>query len=152
MKDIKDSNFSFRLPSTLKIELFKRATELSIQPGDYIIKLIKKDIASKLSELDKKERSEILSKIDEELNKFLSFFVEHMHKTLLHIDDKVKYISLASDQILSESVQSSERVKEVINGIYKNDSLRIIEDTNKKIVSKISVIKENILRNKNQNS
>lgn len=142
MKQNKTETFSFRLTPTMKIDLFKRATELGVQPGEYISNLISKDLASKAGELPEREKTFIEKQFQQFSDTLLSFMTENFDKKLAKIQHSSALSNLTAYQSLIQSTQAALRTKEILSDKY-NDEQKI-KASDERIKARLTAIREDI--------
>jgi hypothetical protein len=142
MKQNKTETFSFRLTPTMKIDLFKRATESGVQPGEYIGNLISKDLASKAGELPERERTFLEKQFQQFSDTLLSFITDNFDKKLSKIQHSSALSNLTAYQSLIQSTQAALRTKEILSDKY-NDEQKI-KASDERIKARLTAIREDI--------
>ena len=89
MESPKKQNYTFRLTATMKLEMLQRSLELNLQPAEYIVSLIEKDLLSKTQELPEREKTFIEQQFSTFSAQLLSFMVDNFDKKLISIEEKV---------------------------------------------------------------
>ena len=142
MKQNKTETFSFRLTPTMKIDLFKRATELGVQPGEYIGNLVSKDLASKAGELPEREKTFLEKQFQQFSDTLLSFMTDNFDKKLAKIQHSSALSNLTAYQSLIQSTQAALRTKEILSDKY-NDEQKI-KASDERIKARLTAIREDI--------
>ena len=142
MKQNKSETFSFRLTPTMKIDLFKRATETGVQPGEYIGNLISKDLASKAGELPEREKTFLEKQFQQFSDTLLSFMTDNFDKKLAKIQHSSALSNLTAYQSLIQSTQAALRTKEILSDKY-NDEQKI-KASDERIKARLTAIREDI--------
>jgi hypothetical protein len=141
-KKMRSETYSFRMTHEMKQELLQRASELGIQPSEYLTNLIDIDLTKRASELKERERTFIEQQFQLFSDKLLTFFTENVYKTLLKVDQKTSMTSLMEYQILVQSVCAAKRSKELLSHVW-NDNEKL-SASDKKISNKVNEIHEKI--------
>ena len=141
MKQNKSETFSFRLTSTMKIDLFKRATETGVQPGEYIGNLISKDLALKAGELPEREKTFLEKQFQQFSDTLLSFMTENFDKKLSKIQQSAAFSNLTAYQSLIQSVQAALRTKEILSATCNEEQIKASDE---RIKARIIAIREDI--------
>jgi hypothetical protein len=89
MEASKSENLSFRLTPSMKKDLLQRSLELKLQPAEYLLSLIEKDLLSKSQELPDRDKTFIEKQFNSFSDKLLMFFVENIDKKLQTIEQKI---------------------------------------------------------------
>jgi hypothetical protein len=126
----------------MKIDLFKRATELGVQPGEYISNLIGKDLASKAGELPEREKTFLEKQFQQFSDTLLSFMTDDFDKKLAKIQHSSALSNLTAYQSLIQSTQAALRTKEILSDKY-NDEQKI-KASDERIKARLTAIREDI--------
>lgn len=89
MESPKKQNYTFRLTAGMKIEMLQRSLELHLQPAEYVVSLIEKDLHSKHEDLPAREKTFIEQQFSAFSAQLLSFMVDNFDKKLISIEEKV---------------------------------------------------------------
>jgi hypothetical protein len=126
----------------MKIDLFKRATETGVQPGEYIGNLISKDLALKAGELPERDKSFLEKQFQQFSDTLLSFMTENFDKKLAGIQHSSALSNLTAYQSLIQSTQAALRTKEILSDKY-NDEQKI-KASDERIKARLTAIREDI--------
>ena len=85
----KKRNYTFRLTPEMKVEMLQRSLELHLQPAEYIVSLIEKDLLAKTHELPVREKTFIEQQFSAFSAQLLSFMVDNFDRKLISIEEKV---------------------------------------------------------------
>ena len=140
MKQNKSETFSFRLTPAMKIDLFKRATESGVQPGEYIGNLISKDLASKAGELPEREKTFLEKQFQQFSDSLLSFMTETLDKKLVKIERSSSSSHVMAYQALIQSTQAAVRSKELLMTALQDE--KKVADIDGKIRERLNALKE----------
>jgi hypothetical protein len=142
MPEKKTENYSFRLTPSMKLDILKRSGELGIQPGEYVISLIEKDLASKANDLPEREKTFIEKQFHEFTESLLSFMVEKFDKKLNRIESRMGLTYYTTYQSMMQSAQGAVRSKEILSSLWKDEAkVNALDD---KIKIRIKAIQEDI--------
>ena len=88
MEASKSENLSFRLTPSMKKDLLSRSLDLKLQPAEYLLSLIEKDLLSKSQELPDRRRLLLKISLPNICGQAAYFFVENIDKKLQTIEQK----------------------------------------------------------------
>jgi hypothetical protein len=125
----------------MKIDLFKRATETGVQPGEYIGNLISKDLALKAGELPEREKTFLEKQFQQFSDTLLSFMTENFDKKLSKIQQSAAFSNLTAYQSLIQSVQAALRTKEILSATCNEEQIKASDE---RIKARIIAIREDI--------
>ena len=124
MDSPKSENLSFRLTPSLKKDLLQRSLDLKLQPAEYLLSLIEKDLLLKSQELPSRDKTFIEKQFDSFADKLLMFFVENIDKKLQTIEQKLSSGLHENDPL--------EKYMERIETYAKERKVKLQEETKSK--------------------
>ena len=143
----KTEPYSFRLKASLKIAMYKRATELRVTPQQFLNDLLERELASGESELKPVQQTFIEKQFQVFSEKLLAFFADNIVDQISRINENSQAAHFFSRKALSQAAPTLDRTRELLlRQVPKEEQEKYLETINSFSKARIEKFNEEFIQ------